>query len=301
VNRFYVYCIDNNSVFPCVEESFIATYLCTVAEDSARPKSVLNGTMAALSCLFDAAGLSKDVLHGPIAKLVDGLVKSGTMAPMVKTAIMPIQPFHDLFTAWPDNSMLSIKDLRMKVICLMALVFMLRPSDIAPHGRYLDTESMTSVNMIFSKEQIEFHDNGELTVSFHSIKNDTSRDGFKVTIPPCPDRKLDVASALLCYMTRTACIRHSVSKQPVFLTLQRPYQALTASAVSKVLGDAIRSAGLSGFTAKNFRPTGASKAIAKGVKPDVARHIGRWRSQEVFDKHYVHTNVPSDYLNHMLC
>lgn len=301
VKRYYIFCADRNVTFPCVEEQFIATYLCCVAEDSARPKSVLNGTMAALTCLFDAMELNKAVLHGSITKLVDGLVKSATVAPMIKTAIMPVKPFHDLFTAWPDNGLLTLKDLRMKVICLMALVFMLRPSDVAPHGQYLDPESLAPVNMVFGKNQIQFHDNGDLSVTFHSIKNDAARDGFKVTIPPCPDRKLDVASALLCYMTRTAGIRNVVPKRPVFITLQRPYQALSASAVSKILGDAVKAAGLSGYTAKNFRPTGASQAVAQGLKPDVARHIGRWRSQEVFDKHYVHTHVPSDYLADMLC
>ncbi len=284
-----------------MDQSFLATYLCEVADSSPRPKSVLNGTLASMACMCDALGLDKEVLHGPILQLVNGLIKSSTMCPMVKTPIMPTEPFRDLFMQWPVNEDLTIKNLRIKVICLMALAFMLRPSDVAPHGQYMDTNSSSPMNAIFSCDQLKFHEDGSLSVSFHAIKNDMCHDGFTVTMPRCSEPKLDVALALQCYISRTEAIRSHIKDQPVFVSLQRPYKALHSTAIASVLGDAIKAAGLSGYTAKNFRPTAASLAIAKGMDPDIARHIGRWRSQEVFNKHYVHTRVPENYLDEMLC
>lgn len=289
--------------FPHVSEALVTQYLCSVGDSSPRPKSVLNATVAAISCLYDAMGLDNPTSGGYVSKLVNGIIKSGTHVPMTKTPVMPIEPFYVLFQEWPDNDLLSVKDLRLKTICLMALSFMLRPSDIAPRGQSFVPQDLSSTNMTFSAEQVCFHDNGDVSVTFHAIKNDSLRDGFKVTLSKCSDNKLDVASALRCYMSRTDALRRSIPSCPVFISLQRPFHALGASAISKVLQDAIVAAGLEGkgYSAKCFRPTGATQAISKGVQPEIARHIGRWASQEVFDKHYVHTKVPSDYLDNILC
>ena len=40
-------------------------------------------------------------------------------------------------------------------------------------------------------------------------------------------------------------------------------------------------------TARSFSKTGASTAINKGVDPDLVMKLGRWKSPEVFFKHYV--------------
>ena len=50
--------------------------------------------------------------------------------------------------------------------------------------------------------------------------------------------------------------------KPVFLTLNRPYRALCASGIAKILVKAISYAGLDGlgYSAKSFRPTGATGA-----------------------------------------
>lgn len=67
-----------------------------------------------------------------------------------------------------------------------------------------------------------------------------------------------------------------VSK-PVFLTLNAPFKQLGSSGVAKVLDHAIHLAGLGGqgYTAKSFRPTGATAAVEAGVNPDYVRKIGR--------------------------
>jgi hypothetical protein len=173
---------------------------------------------------------------------------------MTKTPVMPIEPFYKLFQEWPDNSSLSVKDLRLKCICLMALGFMLRPSDIAPRGKSFVPVDLSSTNMTFSSDQVCFHDSRDVSVIFHAIKNDSSRDGFKVTLSKCSVKRLDIALALQCYMTRTDALRRDIPGFPVFISLQRPFHALGASAISKVLQDAIAAAGLAGhgYSAKCF-------------------------------------------------
>jgi len=179
---------------------------------------------------------------------------------------------------------------------------MLRPSDIAPNAKALNPVTLATEQLVFSANQVVFEDNGHLTVRFHGIKNDYARDGFTVSVPPASDKKVDPVAALHIYMKRTEDIRKSVLNQPVFLSLQRPYKALAAKSISGLLNSAIDLAGLGkkGYSAKCFRPTGATAAVDSGLGPDKARHIGRWASAEVFEKHYVHTSIPSQHVDNVL-
>ena len=123
-----------------------------------------------------------------------------------------------------------------------------------------------------------------------------------MTISHSSDTKVDPVRALREYISRTYNISNNIEGHPVLITLYKPYHALSASSISKVLQDAIEVAGLGGlrFSAKCFTSTGATRAISSGLNPDVARHIGWWATPEVFEKHYIHTNVPVTYVDNVL-
>ncbi len=300
--KFRDFCATQEVSFPCNKEPVVAAFLCHIADSSDRPKSQLASTQAAMVCLYDALGVHNTAQSTTISKLVTGLVKSATLRPMVQTPVMPVRPFLDLFTSWADNDKLSLKNLRLKAVCLLALVLMLRPSDVAPRGRVMDPNTLVVEQVIFGEDQVTFQEDGSLSLTLHGIKNDYSRDGFGVTLPPASAPKVDPGRCLKEYMRQTALIRHDITRRPVFVSLRRPYHALASTSISGVLNDAIKVAGLSdcGYTAKCFRPTATTRAIASGLKPEIARHIGRWRNAEVFEKHYVHTKVPDTYTDNVL-
>ena len=89
---------------------------------------------------------------------------------------------------------------------------------------------------------------------------------------------------------------------PVFLTLRKPYSAISAATVGQILHDCIVTAGLGGqgYTAKSFRPTAATRAVDNNCDPETAMHIGRWKSRSVFFEHYVSCKAPKEYTNFML-
>jgi len=207
---------------------------------------------------------------------------------------MPIQPFRDLFTDWAENTLLSVKDLRLKAITLMAFVLMLRPSDIAPKAVHFNNQSGSADNFVFSTDNIVFCDNGEAIIVFHGCKNDSSRSGFQVVLQPTQDPKLNPVQALKDYIQRTAQSRPDGN--PVFLTLSAPFRAISASTVATILNSAIKLAGLDGlgFSAKSFRPTGATAAIDANCDAEVAMKLGRWKTKSVFFDHYVHSKPPVD-------
>lgn len=294
LNKLHEFCVKQGHDFPAVKTAVLAEYLCYLTEQTSRPKSVLNSTVAAVTCLADAAGI-KNPVTPEINRLMMGLVKSGTTAPMQKTEAMPTEPFISLFRSWPGNFRLTIEQLRLKVVTLLALAVMLRPSDIAPKAKVYDKATKKLIKRVMTTDQVRFHADGSMRITLHGIKNDYHRDGFEVRVNPSSDGHVDPVQAVKCYIERTAKIRPS--NRPLFLSLKKPYQGIGADTVGSVLEKAIKLADLhhKGFTAKNFRPTGATRAIEGNIVADTVRKVGRWKSRETFEEHYVHSKPPQDF------
>ena len=147
-----------------------------------------------------------------------------------------------------------------------------------------------------------FNDNGVASITFHGIKNDTSRSGFNVHLPCDENVLVDPVSALQTYIARTDT--HSpYPEASAFVTLQPPFRALRTSTTANIVDEVIRIAGLGnqGYSAKTFLPTGATAAIDSGKNPDIVTKTGRWKTASVFRDHYVHSHPPADYTHECFC
>ncbi len=233
--------------------------------------------MSAVSCLervLDAPQLVTPSVHS----LVKALIKMETTAPLKHSAVIPTAPLLHLFQKWPHNQDLPLQDLRLKAITLFALSAMLRPSDIAPRSGFP-----------FTRKQVSLCPDGTAEIYFHGIKNDSDRDGFRVFLQRVADSQVCPVEALLCYMTRTALMAGG-AQGPVFITLQKPFRPLCVTSVTNILNEALSHAGLSGYSAKHFRCTGATNTVTAGMTVDTVQALGRWKSAETFRKHYVHVH-----------
>lgn len=299
LTKVKVYCVKNNVPFLSIRPHVFADYLCVLSDSSDRPKASLNTTVAAMTCFAQATGIANPVTP-EINRLLVGLVKSGTRRPMQRSSAMPVDPFMDLFRSWPGNYRLTLKQLRLKVLTLLALVIMLRPSDVAPKAKVYDSMTKKLVKTFMRTDQVRFLQDGSMKIVLHGIKNDYHRDGFEVLVNPASDPQLDPVRAMQLYIQRTAHIR-PISR-PLFLSLKSPYGPISSDTVSSVLEEAITSAGLAaqGFTAKSFRPTGATRAIEGQVVSDTVRKVGRWKSRETFEEHYVHSRPPRAFTDVVL-
>ena len=285
LTKLETYCNELDTSFPDMTPVTLAGFLCDQARMSTRPKSGLNITLAAVSALCDATGVKSPVSE-ELNSLVIGLIKGCTTEPMVRSKIMPVEPFMDLFHAWDGNWCLTLEDLRTKCITLLALVMMLRPSDVAPHAKKLTEDG--PVPLVLSTKQVKFLENGGCIITLHGIKNDYFRDGFEIPIVSTSNPKLDPVKALKCYIERTRYLRSEDC--PLFLALKSPFAAVSARMVSRILERSIVLAGLGGhgYTAKCFRPTGATYAVQAGENPDMIRKVGHWKNRETFENHYIH-------------
>ena len=294
------FCELRNIQFPPTSSGIIADFLCSIADSSSRPRSALNVAHAAITFYFRITN-QPNPCDQNIGYLMTALVKSGTVSTIKKPNILPAQPFTDLFTKLGDNEKMSLKDLRMKTIVLLAFAFMLRPSDIAPKSVVYDGSTGDVTSLVFNTNNIRFEDNGNLTIVFHGIKNDLRRDGFVTTIPSLDNSILDPVRCLKMYIERTDSVRPTDSK-PVFISLSKPFKALSASSIGQILQNAIKMAGLDStkYSAKSFRPTGATRAIEAGLDANKCRRVGRWASEDCFFTHYVHDKTPAMFTEKVL-
>lgn len=293
LSKCQLFCVEKNVPFPPPCSARLADFLCYLADSSRRPRSLLCTANAALSHVYIHSGLPDLTKSPTVIGLCTALVKSGTKEPIRHSSVLPMEAFHRMFTAWEDNEELSLADLRLKAITLLALSIMLRPSDIAPKGEVFDSFTGETNKFLFTTDMLSFSPEG-VTITLMAIKNDSARTGFEVFLPALANPKLDPVLTLSSYIQRSAPFR---SDGAVFLSLKKPFQAISASSVSKILESSISRAGLGGqgFSAKSFRPTGATRAIDAGIDPNIVQKMGRWKCTEVFRDHYIHSKTPAEF------
>lgn len=298
LKKFLTFCAKNSINVISIKQHDVAEFLCETADSSERPSSLLRSSCAALSHFFNIRDLPNYVQDSNIKYLCDGLVKSGTVAVRKKSNVIPTEPFNQLYRSLGSNVDLKLKDLREKSIVLLAFTAMLRPSDIAPKGVVFNKQSNSTKKVIFNLGQLHFKTDGSLIIDFQGIKNDTDRSGFSVTIRPTTDCLIDPVCALKTYIEQTNEQRVQNPDNPVFLTLTKPYRAIDSNTVSNILKSALKRVGLQaeGFRPKDFRPTGATKAVEGLEDPKKVMRLGRWKTESVFYDHYVHS-VPSDTIS----
>jgi len=302
IKKYLVFCKLHNYVATDTSTTaHLAGYLCSIADKSERPESSLKISLAALSSFFQALGLKSPTDSSDIHRLVTSLVKTATKKPMVRQKPMPIEAFVQLFNKMESNEKLTLKMLRMKAITLLAIVCMTRPSDLAPKGKSFDPQTNLLNPTFMSVDDVYFENDGSMTLHFWAIKNDTNRQRFEINIPPCDDSSCDPISCLKMYIERTEQFRQG-DYRPLFIALNAPYKHISADTVANILQDSITAAGLSdqGFSAKSFRPTGATQAVSIGTLPETVMKIGRWKTKEVFLNHYVYGQVNKEYTDKLL-
>ena len=234
---------------------------------------------AALACMFEALGKYSPAHNSDIKRLIAGIVKSGIVSPMKCSKPMPTNSFVNLFHSWGKNEELTIKQLCMKTVTLLALVCMTRPSDLAPKGINLDTLNLSVHNIVLSLDNIQFMADNSLTIFFFRIKNDTSRSGFEVNIlPNLDDIIMDLVLCLPDYIDRITAVTDTK-------TLSLPYKAISSNTISNILDEVISLASLAdkGFTAKSFRPMGATSAVSKGVVTETVMQVGLWKTRGFYE------------------
>ena len=295
LQRLEEFCDKRGRSLYGIDAVTVAEFLASITDASMRPESAIKNTSAAIAAFCEAAAIPNPLSSFIMSHYKSALIKSGTKAPMAPSKAMPIEPFIQMYEAWPDNASLTLPKLRSKSLALLALVCMLRPSDVSPAAELFNPASRV---FQFTTDEIQFNAD-RMVVQFRRIKNDYQRQGYEVSIPRSSNAACCPVLAMYKYIERTQAMRSGNNKH-VFLSLKHPFNGVTVATIARILNEAIKDTGLTGYTAKDFRPTGATLAMKAGIPEATVMKVGRWRSVDVFREHYVHYQTESDYTDRVL-
>jgi len=177
-----------------------------------------------------------------------------------------------------DPEKCPIKDLRSKTLALLAITGLFRPSDLAR----------------ISLKDLSFQDD-HVDINHFGGKTDKEMNGIQMKIFKASDTQVCPVLHLQQYIKRTADGRKT---EQVFISIKND-EPIGDQRISNILKETLKLADIDAM-ARSFRKTGATAAINDGVHPDLVMKLGRWRSPDVFFKHYVDwkdVNVTDRILN----
>ncbi|KZS18325.1 Uncharacterized protein APZ42_015524 [Daphnia magna] len=178
-----------------------------------------------------------------------------------------------------ENSRLSIKNLTLKTVTLIALASLLRVSEMA---------AISTDSLVFSDSSVKFslfkprkaQHNGALQVLFISLLQE------KLCYPVC---------ALESYIERTGNSRAVSAPSHVFIALISPFREVSSNTISSWIKCFIGSAGVdtSVFSAHSTRGAAVSKAATSGLSIDAILRAGCWAAESTFSRFYRRESVSS--------
>ena len=275
--RFKSFCEKCNYPYFPTTTAAVAHFLNYISQHVERPGPILISASAAIAGMYKGSNHADPTKNQLLAMLKQAIINTGTKRPRKNTPTFPVEKLTNYIVTLGDNNIMNIKDLRAKAISLLALVGLFRPSDLA----------------LLTQGQITFTDTS-LSLANFGGKTDKNKEGIPTTITAATSPALCPVRTLRAYINKTADIRAKIDGSPIFIYLDKSVKsrsdgvaALSAERVAKIMTMTLVAAGIEETTARSFRKTGASTAINKGVDPDLVMKLGRWKSPEVFFKHYV--------------
>ena len=194
------------------------------------------------------------------------------------SSFWPVDKLLNHLRTWDSPDKLSLKDLTLKTIALMAL----SSSDRGQTLHLIKTDSMKM-----------FDDRVEFVVSDRTKSTRKFLKPILITCVTTEDPALDVALHVSHYVERTKDLRSTSSKQ-LFISYVTK-KAVSRQTLSRWLRSVLDRAGIdiSVYGAHSYRGAGLAKAKSKGASIPQIVAGGNWKNVTTFLRHY---DAPSESL-----
>lgn len=151
-----------------------------------------------------------------------------------------------------ENNEMSVKDLKMKLICLMAFTSMLQPS-------CAECISRSSISVIKERRK--------LRVKYCKISSKTDKKKLRkwCEVPSSISPKLNIVSCMAVYLKRSEA---PLDQGPLFVKLKAPYREIKRETISKQLKKFCIQAELLKMSARCFRQETCLEKIEKIERRD---------------------------------
>ena len=235
--------------------------------------STVNSYRSALSSILPPVDGTLLGEHPIIARLLKGMFLIRPPQPKY-TVTWDVNILLKFLESWEPLNTLTLKQLTLKTVALLALVSAQRSQTLA--ALRVDFMSKTQDTIQFVVQDI--------------LK--TSRPGkspLVLLLPAFPDnRHLCVYLAVSQYIARTQPTRQSLNTQKLFLSYGQPFKVVCASTIARWLKMALALAGIDTavFKGHSFRSASTSKADPLGVSLDIILKTADWKRAGTFCKFY---------------
>ena len=280
-NKWCCWCLTKQIDPVHAPVDYIANFL-TEQVERGLEYSTINGYRSALSAYHAEINGLKVGQLSRIKTLLRGVFNRKPPQPRYNETWDVNQVLEELKT-WPDNINLSLKDLTLKLVMLMALVTAARCSEL---------HKLNPCVMVDKGEVIEFPIIG-LTKTARPNKPNMSITLHTYTT----DNKLDVNSCLRLYMQRTEHLRiNKDQKSRLLISYIKPHKSITPSSIARWLKTVMAKAKINTdiFKAHSTRAATSSKANSQGVSAGQIIKCVNWANANTFYKFYNKTITPTE-------
>ena len=246
--------------------------------EAAHSYSSINTARSALSTVVILQDETTTVgKHPLICKFMKGVFHERPALPRYQ-ATWDVQIVLNRLKKWAPVRKLSLKELTLKLIMLLALVSGQRCQTL--HALSLD-------NMSVGKSSYKFH------VTTLVKQSAPGRAQPIVILPAFPaDRRLCIYTVLKEYLDRTCRLRTS---RKLLLSFVKPYGAVTKSTVGRWIKTVLALSGvdITVYGAHSTRASSTSQAYKNNVPIETVMQAAGWRNQSTFTKFY-HKEVQAE-------
>jgi len=267
--KWSVYCNLNqiDCWNPNIEQ--VLSFLAGLYEDELSYASI-NTARSALSTILGPIDGCKIGDHNLVTRLLKGVGKLRPPLPRYSST-WDVNRVLDLFLIWPENSDLSLKQLSLKLVALLALTTAQRVQ--------------TLVAILIS--QIVWSEPLEIIITAQLKTTSITRPNKPLSLPSyLPNDRLCVVKTLRTYIEKTRNLRTS---DQLLVSFTPPHKKITSQTVSRWLTNVLNLAGIDDrvFKGHSYRHASTSFAKAKGVSIDVILRQAGWSDKsKVFAKFY---------------
>ena len=253
-----------------VSVSFVLEFLTELFEKG-YSYSTINSARSFLSCLLppiNNVAIGSDPL---IRRFMRGVFIDRPNLPRY-TETWDVSTVLSLMRDMGDNGALSLFDLTLKLVMLLALISGQRAQTLS----FLDLD-----NMHVYEDRIVF--------SVHNLVKQ-SRPSYHlkpITLLAFPDKLLCVVSCINVYLSKTETFR-SNENRALLLTTQKPYRRASKDTISRWIKTFLSKSGIdtSQFSGHSTRAAASAAARSAGIPVDnILSHVG-WSSERTFARFY---------------
>jgi integrase len=284
IKRWFQFCADNNINSNNTKIKNVLSFLFELYK-SGLGYSSINTARSALSLLIPSINgqtIGNDQL---VNRFVKGVFKLRPPAPRYEFT-WDVNCILKLFLSWPDNNDLSIKQLSIKLVALLALVTAQRVQCI--NSIMINNISYNNNIMIIKIDKL-----------LKTSKPGSVQPSFE--FPPYQVVKLCVAKTINDYLNMTLNCR---KYDELFLSLDKPYRPISNQTISRWLKEVLKLSGIDTnlFKAHSFRGAATSKAYSEGCNIDnIFKRAGWSNNSTMFAKFYHRQiNVNDDFTHAVL-